>query len=75
MRADVAGNIWAGSTAALGYAGVTVWSPAGKILGRIRLPENCANLCFAGPKRDWLFMTASQSIYMVRVNTQGAAPG
>jgi gluconolactonase len=75
MRADVAGNIWAGSTAALGYAGVTVWSPAGKPLGRIRLPENCANLCFAGPKRDWLFMTASQSIYMVRVNIQGASPG
>ena len=75
MRADKAGNIWAGSTSVLGYAGVTVWNPAGKILGRIRLPENCANLCFAGPKRDWLFMTASQSVYMLRVNIQGASPG
>ena len=52
MRADRAGNIWAGSAAPLGYAGVTVWNPAGKLIGRIRLPEGCANLCFAGPKRD-----------------------
>ena len=75
MRCDSAGNIWSGSAAVLGYAGVTVWNPAGKAIGRIRLPESCANLCFAGPKRDWLFMTATQSIYMFRTNIQGAAPG
>lgn len=75
MRADRAGNLWIGSSAPLGYCGVTVWNPAGKLIGRIRLPEICANLCFAGPKRDFLFMAASQSIYMVRVNVQGAAPG
>jgi gluconolactonase len=75
MRADRAGNLWVGSNAPLGYCGVTVWNPAGKLIGRIRLPEICANICFAGPKRDYLFMAASQSIYMVRVNVQGAAPG
>lgn len=75
MRADRAGNLWVSSNAPLGYAGVTVWNPAGKLIGRIRLPEACANLCFAGPKRDYLFMCASQSVYMVRVNIQGAAPG
>jgi gluconolactonase len=75
MRPDRAGNLWVGSNAPLGYAGVTVWNPAGKLIGRIRLPEVCANLCFAGPKRDWLFMAASQSIYMLRVNVQGATPG
>ena len=75
MRADKAGNIWSGSAAPLGYAGVTVWNPSGKLIGRIRLPEGCANLCFAGPKRDFLFMTATQSIYMLRLNIQGAAPG
>ncbi len=37
MRVDAAGNIWAGSTSILGYSGVTVWSPQGKLLGRIRL--------------------------------------
>jgi gluconolactonase len=75
MRADKAGNVWSGSAAPLGYAGVTVWNPSGKLIGRIRLPEGCANLCFAGPKRDFLFMAATQSIYLLRLNIQGAAPG
>jgi gluconolactonase len=74
-RVDVLGNVWSGSTSMPGYAGVTVWNPAGKIIGRIRLPETCANLCFCGPKRDWLFMAASQSVYLVRVGVQGAGPG
>jgi gluconolactonase len=75
LRADVYGNLWSGSNAPLGYAGVTVWNPQGKLLGRIRLPEVCANVAFGGPKRDHLFMTASQSLYVLQVQTQGAAPG
>jgi gluconolactonase len=75
LRTDVFGNLWCGSNAPLGYAGVVVFAPDGKLLGRIRLPEVCANLAFGGPKRDWLLMTAAQSIYAVQVNTQGAAPG
>ena len=77
IRVDVNGNLWCGSNAGrnLGYSGVTVWSPQGQILGRIRLPETCANLAFGGPKRNRLFMTAGQSLYAVYVNTQGAAPG
>jgi gluconolactonase len=75
MRADRAGNLWAGSNAPLGYCGVTVWNNKGKLIGRIRLPEVCANLTFGGPKRDFLFMTASQSLYRLQVNVQGAAPG
>jgi gluconolactonase len=76
LRCDVEGNLWASSNAgrALGYSGVTVWSPAGKLLGRIRIPEVCGNLTFGGPKRNRLFMAASQSIYAVYVGTQGAAP-
>jgi gluconolactonase len=75
IRADVYGNLWCSSNAPAGYSGVTVWSPAGVLLGRIRLPEVCANVTFGGPKRNRLFMAASQSIYAVYVNTQGAAPG
>ncbi len=75
MRADVFGNLWCSSNAPLGYAGVLVYTAQGKLIGRIRLPEVCANVCFGGPKRDHLFMTASQSIYMLQVQTQGAAPG
>ena len=75
MRADVFGNLWCSSSAPLGYAGVLVYNAKGKLIGRIRLPEVCANLCFGGPKRNHLFMTASQSIYLLQVQTQGAAPG
>jgi gluconolactonase len=77
VRADVNGNLWCSSNAgrALGYSGVTVWTPEGKLLGRIRLPEVCGNICFGGPKRNRLFMAASQSLYAVYVGTQGAAPG
>jgi gluconolactonase len=76
LRCDVDGNLWASSNAgrALGYSGVTVWSPGGKLLGRIRLPEVCGNLTFGGPKRNRLFMAASQSIYALYVATQGAGP-
>jgi gluconolactonase len=75
LRADVAGNLWCSSNAPLGYAGVLVYNAQGKLIGRIRLPEVCANLCFGGPKRNQLLMTAAQSIYMLQVQTQGAAPG
>jgi gluconolactonase len=75
MRADVYGNLWISSNAPLGYAGVLVFTPAAKLIGRIRLPEVCANLAFGGPKRDRLFMTASQSLYVIQTITQGAAPG
>jgi gluconolactonase len=75
MRADRAGNIWSSSNTVLGYSGVTVWNGSGKCIGRIRLPEGCANVCFGGPKRDHLFMCASQSLFMLKVNIQGASPG
>jgi gluconolactonase len=75
MRADVFGNLWCSSNAPLGYAGVLVYNAQGKLIGRIRLPEVCANVAFGGPKRNHLLMCASQSIYMVQVQTQGAAPG
>ena len=75
MRADVFGNLWISSNAVLGYSGVIVFAPDGKLLGRIRLPEVCANLAFGGPKRNMLFMCGSQSLYLVQVQTQGAAPG
>jgi len=53
MRADVFGNLWCSSNAPLGYAGVLVYNARGKLIGRIRLPEVCANLCFGGPKELW----------------------
>jgi gluconolactonase len=76
VRCDVNGNVWCSSNAgrAIGYSGVTIWTPEAKLIGRIRLPEVCGNLSFGGPKRNRLFMAASQSIYALYVNTQGAGP-
>jgi gluconolactonase len=76
-RCDVNGNVWVSSNArgVVGYSGVTVWNPEGKLLGRIRLPEVTANLTFGGAKRNRLFMAASQSLYAIYVTTQGAGPG
>jgi gluconolactonase len=77
VRTDVFGNVFASSNAGanVGYSGVTVWNPEGKLLGRIRLPETCANVAFGGPKRNRLFMAAGQSLYAVYTNTQGSSPG
>ncbi len=76
MRCDIDGNLWCGwgmGTEALD--GVLVFAPDGTKIGRIALPERCANLCFGGPKRNRLFMAASQSLYALYVNTQGVPGG
>ena len=54
------------------YDGVMVYNSEGKPIGKISLPERCANLCFGGRRRNRLFMAASQSIYALYVNTRGA---
>ena len=50
IRCDIYGNLWCSSNAGagVGYSGVTVCNPEGKLLGRIRLPEICANVASAG---------------------------
>jgi gluconolactonase len=76
MRCDVDGNLWMGwgmGDAALD--GVNIHNPDGKLIGRINLPERCANLCFGGTYRNRLFMAASKSVYALYVNTQGARGG
>ena len=73
IRCDVDGNVWsAAGWVGDGYDGVHIFSPEGRRIGMILLPEICANLCFGGEKRNRLFMAASQSIYAVYVETQGA---
>lgn len=73
MRADRDGNIWAAcGWVGEGYDGVHVFSPAGQRIGLILLPEVPANLCFGGPRRNRLLITASQSIYSLYVEAQGA---
>ena len=67
IRCDVDGNVWAGAR-----PGVQVIAPDGTVIGMIRLPEQCANICFGGLRRNRLFMAASQSLYAVYVGVKGA---
>jgi gluconolactonase len=73
IRCDVDGNVWsAAGWGPDGFNGVHVFAPDGVLIGRIHLPETCANLCFGGAKKNRLFMAASQSVYAVYVGTEGA---
>jgi gluconolactonase len=75
FRVDVDGNLWCGwGMGSAELDGVMIFSPQGKAIGRIELPERCANLCFGGVMRNRLFMASSKSIYSLYVNAQGV-PG
>ena len=73
IRCDVDGNVWsAAGWGPDGFHGVHVIAPDGTRIGKIHLPEICANLCFGGAKKNRLFLVASQSLYALYVNTEGA---
>jgi gluconolactonase len=75
FRCDVDGNLWCGWGMGPGHDGVVISNPDGKRIGKIVLPERCANLCFGAVKRNRLLMAASHSVYSLYVNTQGAPGG
>jgi gluconolactonase len=66
FRLDTDGNIW--SSAA---DGVHCLSPKGKLLGKILVPELVSNVCFGGRAKQQLFITATTSIYSIKLNRQG----
>ena len=70
LRVDAHGNVWLSAG-----DGVHCHASDGSLLGRILIPEAVANLCFGGPKRNRLFITATTSLYSVFLNTRAAAPG
>jgi gluconolactonase len=45
----------------------------GVLLGKVRVPEAVANVCFGGPKLNRLFICATTSLYAVYLNTRAAA--
>jgi gluconolactonase len=72
FRCDVDGNLWAGWGTGPQLNGVMVFAPDGAAIGRVALPERCANLCFGGIARNRLFMAAGQSLYALYVDARGA---
>ena len=65
MKIDSLGNIWA-----TGPGGLWVFTPEGKHLGTIKLPEQPAN-CAWGEDGKTLFMTAVTGLYRVRTSVAG----
>lgn len=66
MKIDSAGNIYC-----CGPGGIHVFAPDARCLGVIRIPEHAANFCFGDDDLCSLYVTASTSIYRVRVGTPG----
>jgi gluconolactonase len=67
LRVDVEGNLWLGAG-----DGVHCLDPEGHLIGKIRVPEVVANVCFGGPKRNRLFICGTQSLYAIYLRTTGA---
>lgn len=68
FRCDTEGNLWTSAG-----DGVHCVSPDGTLLGKIRVPETVANICFGGrpDARNRLFICASTSLYSIFLNRQG----
>ena len=67
MKVDVKGNVYS-----TGPGGVWIFTPEGKPLGTIVMPEKSANVAWGGADRRTLYITASSSIYRIRLNVPGA---
>ena len=66
MTLDIRGNLY------LTGNGVTVFDPSGTKIAFIPVPEKwTANLCFGGNKKNILFITASEAIYILPMRVKG----
>jgi gluconolactonase len=67
IRVDDAGRVWATA-----HDGLHCFDPDGTLLGKLGLPEVVSNLTFGGLRRNELYITASSSLYSLRVSFGGA---
>lgn len=68
MKIDSEGNIYC-----CGPGGIHIFDPGAVCLGVIRVPEYTANFCFGDEDLRSLYVTASSSVYRLRVRTAGIA--
>jgi gluconolactonase len=66
MTVDVEGNLYSS-----GPAGVWIFTPGGKPLGTLLIPEKVSNVTWAGDDRKTLYITASQNLYRVTLKIAG----
>lgn len=67
FRLDTDGRVWASAA-----DGVHCFQPDGTLIGKIKVPERVANLEFGGAKRNHLYITATTSLYSLKVPVNGA---
>lgn len=67
IRTDEKGNLWVAASAVFCY------SPQGKLLREIAIPETPSNLTFGDTDLETLFVTARTSVFRVRIGVKGAS--
>lgn len=67
LRIDSDGRLWTSAG-----DGVHCYDPDGTLIGKIRIPEVVANVCFGGAKRNYLYICGTTSLYGVRLPVNGA---
>ncbi|HTQ58490.1 MAG TPA: SMP-30/gluconolactonase/LRE family protein [Bryobacteraceae bacterium] len=68
IRTDELGNLYVAAK------GLAVYSPEGKLLVTLPVPETPSNCAFGGPDLHTLYITARTSVYRVRLDVKGALP-
>jgi gluconolactonase len=68
IRFDHLGRLWGAA-----HDGLHCYDPDGSLIGKLRLPEITANLTFGGRQRNHLYITATSSLYSLRVNFRAAS--
>ena len=67
FRLDTDGRIWSSAG-----DGVHCYLPDGNLIGKVRIPELVANVCWGGPKLNRLFICGTTSLYSVILSVNGA---
>ena len=70
LKVDLEGNVYS-----TGPGGVWIFSPDGKVLGKISVPETATNVAWGESDRKTLYITANTSLYRIRLKIAGVRPG
>jgi len=70
LRVDTKGNVYC-----TGSGGVQVFAPSGTQLGTIEVPEVAANCAWGDADNKTLYITASSSLYRIRLKIVGVRTG
>ena len=69
MKVDQSGNVYSA-----GPAGVWIFSPEGKHIGTLDIPERVGNVAWGGADHKTLYVAASSSIYRISLKIPGVYP-